>query len=244
MQVEKKKVQKPEGVNKKQQRDAKEAESLKKTRADRRTKLSDLKKHYLAAGQKHWESHNKLQQDITANKRSAKEAGSIYVPESPKLFLVIRTKGLNRIEPKVKKILQLFRLRQIHNAVFIRNTTATMNMLRVIEPWVTHGVPTRKTIHQLLYKRGFGKINGQRIPFTSNEVVETGLGKFGIKCIEDLLNEILTVGPNFKEANNFIWPFQLRPPKGGIEDIRHSYLNGGTFGPREEFINQYAKRMI
>jgi large subunit ribosomal protein L7e len=241
MQVEKKK---PEGVNKKQARDRKEADALKKTRAERRTKMSELKKHYLQAGQKHWEAFEKSQKDTIANKRSAKEAGSIHVPEAPKLFLVIRSKGLNRIEPKVKKILRLFRLRQIHNAVFIRNTTATMNMLRVIEPWVTYGVPSRKTIHHLLYKRGFGKINGQRIPFTSNEVIEKGLGAQGIKCVEDLLHEIMTVGPHFKAANNFLWPFQLRPPKGGIEDIRHSYLNGGTFGPREEFINEYAKRMI
>jgi len=241
MQVEKKK---PEGVCKKQQRDKKEAEALKKARADHKTKMAELKKYYLSAGEKHWAAYEKAQKDLIANKRAAKDAGSIFVPDAPKFFLVIRTKGLNRIEPKTKKILRLFRLRQIHNAVFIRNTKATMNMLRVIEPWVTYGAPSRRTVHNLLYKRGFGKIDGQRIPFTSNEVIEKGLGEFGIKCVEDLLNEIYTVGPHFKEANNFLWPFQLRPPKGGIEDIRHSYLNGGTFGPREEFINDFAQRMI
>ena len=244
MQVEKKKHQKPEGVAKKQARDAKEADHVKKTRAERKAKFAELKKYYLAAGQKHWESYDKLKQETIAKKRAAKDSGAIYVADAPKLFLVVRTKGLNRIEPKARKILRLFRLLQIHNAVFVRNTVATMNMLRVIEPWVTYGAPSRTTIKRLLYKRGFGKVNGQRIPFTSNEVIEVGLGKFGIKCVEDLLHEIMTVGPHFKEANNFIWPFQLRPPKGGIEDIRHSYLNGGTFGPREEFINEYAKRMI
>lgn len=35
------------------------------------------------------------------------------------------------------------------------------------------------------------------------------LGKFGIICMEDLIHEIMTVGPHFKEANNFLWPFQL-----------------------------------
>lgn len=249
MQVEKKKPTgvsqtKPEGLSKKATRDAKEADLLKKSRADRAAKATERKQYYLQAGQKHREAFEKSQQDIIQGRRAAKESGSIYVPEAPKLFLVVRTKGLNRIAPKPRKILRLFRLRQIHNAVFIRNTKATLNMLRVIEPWVTYGVPSRSTVHQLLYKRGFGKINGQRIPFTSNEVVETGLGEHGIKCVEDLVHEVITVGPHFKEANNFLWPFQLRPPKGGIEDIRHSYLNNGTFGPREEFINEYAKRMI
>lgn len=35
------------------------------------------------------------------------------------------------------------------------------------------------------------------------------LGKYGIICIEDLVHEIFTVGPNFKAVNNFLWPFKL-----------------------------------
>lgn len=234
----------PESVSKKLQRDKKEAAEVAKRRADHKAKMAANKKYYLEAGQRHWDAYEKAQKELVEKKRQAKEQGSIFVADAPKVFLVVRTKGLNRIEPKTKKILQLFRLRQIHNAVFIRNTRATMNMLRYIEPYVTYGAPSRRTIHNLLYKRGFGKLNGQRIPFTTNEVIEQGLGKFGIRCVEDLLNEIATVGPHFKEANNFLWPFQLRPAKGGIEDIRHSYLNGGTFGPRDEFINEFAQRMI
>lgn len=33
-------------------------------------------------------------------------------------------------------------------------------MLRNIEAFVTYGVPTRKTIKHLIYKRGYGKIDG------------------------------------------------------------------------------------
>ena len=40
------------------------------------------------------------------------------------------------------------------------------------------------------------------------------LGKYGIICIEDLIHEIYTVGPHFKEANNFLHPFQLSCAKG------------------------------
>lgn len=242
MQVEKNSV--PEGVNKKQLRDAKEAAELKKQRTEHSDKMTLNKKYYLDQGCKYWAEYETAKHSVIQKKREAKDAGSIFVPDAPKFFLVIRTKGLNRICPKVKKILRLFRLRQLNNAVFIKNTKATMNMLRVIEPWVTYGAPSRRTVHHLIYKRGFGKIEGQRIPFTTNEVIEKGLGQFGIKCTEDLLHEIYTVGPHFKEANNFIWPFKLRSPKGGLEAVRHSYLNGGTFGPREEFINEFAQRMI
>ena len=234
----------PASVNKKAIRDKKENDALLKAREEHKKKMAENKKYYLAQGEKYWNEFENAQKDLIKKKREAKAAGSIFVEDAPKFFLVVRTKGLNRIEPKAKKILRLFRLHQLNNAVFVKNNKAVMNMLRVIEPWVTYGAPSRRTVHHLIYKRGFGKIDGKRIPFTTNEVVEKGLGEFGIKCVEDLLHEIFTVGPHFKEANNFLWPFKLRSPKGGIEDIRHSYLNGGTFGPRDEFINEFAQRMI
>jgi hypothetical protein len=35
------------------------------------------------------------------------------------------------------------------------------------------------------------------------------LGAKNILCVEDLIHEIYTVGPAFKEASNFLWPFKL-----------------------------------
>ena len=72
--------------------------------------------------------------------------------------------------------MRLFRLRQIGNAVFIRNNKATMNMLRRCEPWVTYGAPSRRVLRNLIYKRGHGTLNKQRIPLTSNAIIEAGLG--------------------------------------------------------------------
>ncbi|KAK9097474.1 hypothetical protein Sjap_022971 [Stephania japonica] len=56
---------------------------------------------------------------------------------------------------------------------------------------------------------------------TENSIIEQALGKFGIVCIEDLVHEILTVGPHFKEANNFLWPFKLKAPLGGLKKKRN-----------------------
>ena len=39
------------------------------------------------------------------------------------------------------------------------------------------------------------------------------LGKYNIICVEDLVHEIVTCGPNFKAATNFLWPFKLSAPK-------------------------------
>jgi large subunit ribosomal protein L7e len=55
---------------------------------------------------------------------------------------------------------------------------------------------------ELIYKRGYGKVNGQRIPFTDNSVVEENLGVNGIQCVEDLIHELFTCGPNFKRVSS------------------------------------------
>lgn len=117
-------------------------------------------------------------------------------------------------------------------------------MIRKVEPYVAYGYPSQSTISKLIYKRGYGKVNGQRIPLTDNTVIEEQLGKFGIASIEDLIHEIVTVGPHFKEANNFLWAFKLNSPKEGFEKKRHPYQNGGAWGNREDLINDLVKRML
>jgi len=141
--------------------------------------------------------------------------------------------------------MQLLRLRQLHNAVLVRLNKATINMIRKVEPYIVWGYPSRQTIRSLLYKRGYGKVNGSRIPLTDNSIIEKSLGeKHGIICIEDLIHELVTCGPHFKEANNFVWPFKLQSPRKGFEPKRHPYHIKGAFGNREHLINELVKRMI
>ncbi len=117
-------------------------------------------------------------------------------------------------------------------------------MLRLIEPYVTYGYPSTETISKLIYKRGYMKEAGARIPIQSNEQIEKHLGKYGIICMEDLVHEITNCGPHFKEANNFLWPFKLNPPKGGFNVKRHSFVQGGDWGNREEYINELINKML
>merc|ERR1711974_459172 len=75
--------------------------------------------------------------------------------------------------------------------------------------------PNLKSVRELIYKRGFVKVDGNRTAITSNDIIEKNLGRFGIICVEDLIHEIVTVGPNFKYATNFLWPFKMNTPTGG-----------------------------
>ncbi|KAI3703983.1 hypothetical protein L1987_74184 [Smallanthus sonchifolius] len=184
-----------------------------------------------------------LQKELIQLKREARLKGGFYVNPEPKMLFIIRIRGINAMDPKSKKILQLLRLRQIFNGVFLKVNKATLNMLHRVEPYVTYGYPNLKSVKELIYKRGYGKLNKQRIPLTDNSVVEQALGKHGIICVEDLIHEILTAGPHFKEANNFLWPFKLKAPLGGLKKKRNHYVEGGDAGNREDYINELIRRM-
>ncbi|KAI9797264.1 MAG: 60S ribosomal protein L7 [Piccolia ochrophora] len=176
--------------------------------------------------------------------RLSKKEGSFYVPDEPKLVFVVRIKGINKIAPKPRKTLQLLRLIQINNGVFVRLTKATAEMLKIVEPFIAYGYPNLKSVRELIYKRGYGKIDKQRIPLTDNALIEANLGKYGIVCMEDLIHEIITVGPNFKQASNFLWPFKLSNPTGGFRTRKFKhFVEGGDLGNREDNINALIRQM-
>merc|ERR1719440_526951 len=107
--------------------------------------------------------------------RVAKKHGNYYVPDQPRLALVIRIRGINQVSPKVRKVLQLFRLRQINNAVFVKLNKATLQMLRMAEPMITWGYPNLKTVKELIYKRG-RRVQSRRTPLSDNAIIEDALG--------------------------------------------------------------------
>lgn len=233
----------PESVLKKQKRSEEwaldkqqKADSLKKKNAENRKLIFTRAKQYS-------KEYEEQQRELIQLKREARLKGGFYVNPEAKLLFIIRIRGINAMDPKSKKILQLLRLRQIFNGVFLKVNKATINMLHRVEPYVTFGYPNLKSVRELIYKRGYGKLNKQRTALTDNSIVEQALGKHGIICVEDLIHEILTVGPHFKEANNFLWPFKLKAPLGGLKKKRNHYVEGGDAGNREDFINELIRRM-
>ncbi|XP_051114114.1 60S ribosomal protein L7-2-like isoform X2 [Andrographis paniculata] len=233
----------PESVLKKQKRNeewalakAKELEEAKKKKAETRKLICKKAKEYA-------KEYEENERQLIQLKREARLKGGFYVSPEAKLLFIIRIRGINAMHPQTKKILQLLRLRQIFNGVFLKVNKATLNMLHRVEPYVTYGYPNLKSVRELIYKRGYGKVNKQRIALTDNSIIEQTLGKTGIICVEDLIHEIMTVGPHFKEANNFLWPFQLKAPLGGLKKKRNHYVEGGDAGNREDYINELIRRM-
>ncbi|MED6237904.1 60S ribosomal protein L7 [Ataeniobius toweri] len=84
--------------------------------------------------------------------------------------------SINGVPPKVRKVLQLLRLRQIFNGVFVKLNKASINMLRIAEPYIAWGYPNLKSVRELIYKRGHGRVKKTRIALTDNALIENALG--------------------------------------------------------------------
>jgi 60S ribosomal protein uL30 len=205
-----------------------------------------LRAEYINRARSYEKEYERSKRAIIQNHRMARKHDNFYVPPEPKLALVVRIRGINGIPPKPRKVLQLFRLRQINNATFVKLNKATLNMLRIAEPYIAWGYPNLKTVRRLIYKRGFLKINGRRIPLVTNETIARHLGGKSKKiiCLEDIVHEIFTVGPSFKRVNRFLWHFKLSNPRGGWRNKTRHYVEGGDFGNREAKINPLIQRMI
>merc|ERR1711976_978159 len=212
----------PEGVLKKQKTAEKNLEAANSARAALKTKRKQNRREIYKRAQRYAKEYHKAERAEIAQRRQAKEGGNFYIPAEPKIAVVVRIRGINGVDPKTRKILKLFRL---------------------VEPYVTYGYPNLKTVRELIYKRGYARVNGRRIPITSNDVIEQNLGKYGIICIEDLIHEIYTCGPHFKQANSFLWTFKLSSPKGGCNRKRNHFVEGGDAGNREKYINSFIQAM-
>ncbi|OAY81362.1 60S ribosomal protein L7-4-like [Ananas comosus] len=233
----------PESVLKKRKREEQWALAKKEALDTKKKAEGEKRKLIFSRAQQYAKEYESQEKELIRLKREARLKGGFYVCPEAKLLFIVRIRGINAMHPKTRKILQLLRLRQIFNGVFLKVNKATVNMLRRVEPYVTYGYPNLKSVRELIYKRGYGKLNKQRVPLSDNSVIEQGLGKDGIICIEDLVHEIMTVGPHFKEANNFLWPFKLKAPLGGLEKKRNHYVEGGDAGNREDYINELIRRM-
>jgi large subunit ribosomal protein L7e len=66
-----------------------------------------------------------------------------------------------------------------------------------------------------------------------------------IPGLEDVVHEIATCGPNFKQVTNALWPFKLSNPNGGWRPRKFiSYIEGGDTGNREKNMSKLVHQMV
>merc|ERR1712154_18862 len=81
-------------------------------------KKAQLKKGIIfKRAEKYVREYKAREADLLRMRRQAKKMGNYYVESEPKLAFVLRIRGINGMHPRPRKVLQLFRLRQINNGV-------------------------------------------------------------------------------------------------------------------------------
>lgn len=159
------------------------------------------------------------------------------------LLFVIRIAGSKDMHPTTKKTLRMLRLRQKFTGVFLKANEQNLKKILSVEPFITYGYPSLKSVRELIHKRGVGNIEKEKIPLTNNNVIEEMFGKYGIVCLEDLVNEIYSIGPHFKDVTRFLFPFQLKKPNSIYPYKKKHFNNGGDSGNREDKINEFIDKM-
>ncbi|CAH9075172.1 unnamed protein product [Cuscuta epithymum] len=174
-----------------------------------------------------------------------KQRGKRRLPAFPmsKLLFVIRIGGKNDMHPKTRKYLYSLRLGKVFDGVFLKADEKSLGILQKLEPYITYGYPNLKSVRDLIFKKGTGKVGKQRVPLTDNNIIEQALGQHGIICLEDIINEIANVGPHFKDVSSFLYPFLLNKPEKALQAKKKRYSDGGDCGNRECHINELISEM-
>jgi len=176
--------------------------------------------------------------------RSVQYRFSRHLPESNhKLGLMVRIRGKHGMIPKISKILSQLRLSSVGSASFTLLTPEVLLFLELVRPFITFGYPTRKTVRDLIYKRGKAKIKNKITNLRDNTLIEERLGEYNVVCLEDIVHSIFECDENFQKVNKFLVPFKLNKPPGGFKNTRTPFTLGGDSGDRGEKINELLEKM-
>ena len=117
-------------------------------------------------------------------------------------ILAIRLRPDHNLPKAVKRTLSTLRLRTQYSATFLQYNETTQKNLALLNPYIVYGKITTKTVKDLLTRKGYAKIDGNRTPLSDNTIIEKELGDIGVICLEDIVAEIVAGSENFGKVRN------------------------------------------
>ena len=139
------------------------------------------------------------------------------------MFAVVRIKGSVNASKDVKDTLNMLNLKSQNHCVVIPETKEYLGMLRKAKDRITWGKIDKKTLFELLQKRG--KISKEK------------LKEMKMKNLDELSDALM------KNKLKLKLIFRLNPPIHGFKSTRLPYPKG-DLGSRGEKINELLERMI
>ncbi|CAN9507557.1 unnamed protein product [Ophioblennius macclurei] len=188
------------------------------------------------------DSHRKHRDDSRIN-RAEHRPPTPLPPAKNKLAFAVRIREIKGVSLRVRKVIQMLRLRKIFSGAFVKVSKTSVAMFKVVEPYVAWGYPNLKSVRELVLKRGQTRVGRRRVPLTDNTFIEQHMGNHGIICLEDLIHEIYSVGKSFRAANNFLLPFRLSVARHAARDKAGLLKDLGKPGFRGADINSIVRQL-
>ena len=144
-------------------------------------------------------------------------------------------------------------------------------MLIEIEPFISFGIPSRSLLNEVVVKKGMIGVSERGRPrrLTSNDLVERALGKYGVICLNDMVEVLassLRANEEWKEAEDQYvvmpngerldrWdqfeavvdalnPIQLNWSKMAMKGMTTPFGKCGYWGHRGSFISNLVEKLI
>uniref|UniRef100_A0A7S3HXU9 Uncharacterized protein n=1 Tax=Favella ehrenbergii TaxID=182087 RepID=A0A7S3HXU9_9SPIT len=131
----------------------------------------------------------------------------------------------------------------------------------LVQNYCGWGAPTKKTLEEIIRKRGYLKKESKRLPISDNVLVEELLGEKGIICLEDIIDAFWRCKSNeesFKAVSQVMWPIQLASLKETSEhaNTKHDATGreikkkttrvhkGGYLGFMGATINEFVAQLV
>lgn len=139
-------------------------------------------------------------------------------------IVIIRIKGLVKVEKKISDTLSMLRLRKKNVCVIIEDTEKNMGMVKKVENYIAYGELGKETFKQLVEKRAQPKNKMKKI--NEDDITNFIVGK---KKLQDL-----GIKPFFR----------LHPPLGGFKKSTKRKWPKGTLGNQGKEINKLILKML
>eukprot|EP00536_Pseudo-nitzschia_multiseries_P004694 jgi/Psemu1/253837/estExt_Genewise1Plus.C_790084 len=164
---------------------------------------------------------------------------------SPYVFVIRIREDAGHPPRCVRNILTQLRLKEPNTGVFVRYTDITKRHLHLVEPWIVYGKPSDGLVGDLMERKSFGTVRGEKVPLSDNTIIENALGnEHGMICMEDLVHELTTVGKSFEAVANFLRPFPLSATRSRFEKNLLLLKQGKDYGDQGDEIDEYIKQML
>lgn len=152
------------------------------------------------------------------------------------LLAVVRLRGSVDQPQEIKHALNLLNLNRPNHACVIPKDATHLGMLQKLKDVVTWGEIDKKTLSELVKKRG--RIQG------NHKITAKFLKEQKFETVNDFVSAVFEGKADMRRVEGVKPLFRLHPPRKGFKSVKKPITRGGDLGYRGAEINTLLERMM